>query len=51
MRKGARPGIRARFGFAVNVRQEALGLAQGQFAERAGIHRTDLSGIGRARAT
>jgi hypothetical protein len=43
--------ILARFGFAVKERQEALGLTQGQFAERAGIHRTNLSDIGRACAT
>jgi hypothetical protein len=51
MVKRASADIRERFRFAVKGRQEALGLTQGQFAGRAGIHRTDLSDIGRARAT
>jgi hypothetical protein len=51
MVKRASADIRARFGFAFKERQEALGLTQGQFAERACIQRTDLSDIGRARAT
>jgi hypothetical protein len=50
MVKRASAEICARSGFAVKERQEALGLTQGHFAERAGIHRTDLSDIGRARA-
>jgi hypothetical protein len=37
----------AQFGFAVTDRREVPGLKQGQFAERAGIHRTDLSDIER----
>jgi hypothetical protein len=47
MVKRASADICARFGFAVTERQEALDLTQGQFAERAGIHRTDLSDIER----
>jgi transcriptional regulator with XRE-family HTH domain len=47
MGKGAKPDIRARFGFAVKDRREALGLTQEEFAERAGIHRTYLSDIER----
>ena len=47
MIKRASADIRARFGFAVKERQEALGLRPGQFAGRAGIHRTDLSDIER----
>ena len=47
MKKGARPDIRVRFGFAVKDRREALGLTQEEFAERAGIHRTYLSDIER----
>jgi hypothetical protein len=35
MRKGARPGIRAQFGFAVKGRPEAPGLTQEEFAGRA----------------
>ena len=47
MKKGARPDIRERFGFAVKDRREALGLTQEEFAELAGIHRTYLSDIER----
>src|SRR5205823_4775565 len=47
MRKGSRPDIRERFGYAVKDRREALGLTQEEFAERAGIHRTYLSDIER----
>ena len=47
MANRASADICAQFGFAVKERQEALGLTQGQFAERAGIHRTDLSDIER----
>ncbi len=47
MKKGARPDIRERFGFAVKDRREALSLTQEEFAERAGIHRTYLSDIER----
>jgi hypothetical protein len=43
--EGARPGIRAQFGFAVTDRREALGLTREEFATRAGIHRTYLSDI------
>jgi transcriptional regulator with XRE-family HTH domain len=47
MKKGARPDIRERFGFAVKWRREELGLIQEDLAERAGIHRTYLSDIER----
>ena len=47
MGKRARPDIRERFGLAVKIRREALGLTQEEFAERAGIHRTYLSDIER----
>jgi len=45
--EGARPGIRAQFGFAVTDRREAPGLTREEFAARAGIHRTYLSDIER----
>jgi transcriptional regulator with XRE-family HTH domain len=47
MKKGAKPDIRVRFGFAVKDRREVLGLTQEEFAEQAGIHRTYLSDIER----
>ncbi len=47
MKKGSRPDIRMRFGFAVKDRREALGLTQEEFADRAGMHRTYLSDIER----
>ena len=45
--EGARPGIRAQFGFAVTDRREAPGLTREEFAARAGIHRTYLLDIER----
>lgn len=42
-----RPDVRERFGYAVKVRREALGLTQEDLAERAGIHRTYLSDVER----
>jgi transcriptional regulator with XRE-family HTH domain len=47
MKKGSKPDIRIRFGFAVKDRREALGLTQEEFADKAGIHRTYLSDIER----
>ena len=47
MKKRAGPDIRERFGFAVKVRREELGLTQEDLAERAGIHRTYLSDVER----
>jgi transcriptional regulator with XRE-family HTH domain len=47
MKKRARPDIRERFGFAVKMRREELGLTQEELAHRAGIHRTYLSDIER----
>ena len=43
----SRPDIRERFGFAVKVRREELGLTQEDLAGKAGIHRTYLSDIER----
>lgn len=45
-RKG-KADIRERFGYAVRVRREELGLIQEDLAEKAGIHRTYLSDIER----
>lgn len=47
MKKGARPDIRERFGFAVKVRREELALTQEELADRARIHRTYLSDVER----
>jgi transcriptional regulator with XRE-family HTH domain len=47
MRKQSKPDIRERFGFAVKLRREELGLTQEELAERAGLHRTYLSDIER----
>ncbi len=47
MRKGAKPDIRDRFGFAVKTRREELGLTQEDLAEKARIHRTYLSDVER----
>ncbi len=47
MRKGAKPDIRDRFGFAVKARREELGLTQEDLAEKARIHRTYLSDVER----
>jgi transcriptional regulator with XRE-family HTH domain len=47
MTKRQRPDIRERFGFAVKVRREELGLTQEDLADKAGIHRTYLSDIER----
>lgn len=46
-KKKARPDIRERFGFAVKVRREELGLTQEDLADLAGIHRTYLSDVER----
>jgi transcriptional regulator with XRE-family HTH domain len=47
MKNRKKPDIRERFGFAVKVRREALGLTQEDLADRAQIHRTYLSDIER----
>jgi len=47
MKKRAKLDIRERFGFAVKIRREDLGLTQEDLAEKAGIHRTYLSDIER----
>ena len=49
MKKGSKPDIRIRFGFAVKDRREALGLTQEEFADKAGIHRTYISDIERGK--
>ena len=47
MKKRSKPDIRERFGFAVKVRREELGLTQEDLAHKAAIHRTYLSDIER----
>ena len=47
MKKRSRPDIRERFGFAVKMRREELGLTQEDLADKAGIHRTYLSDVER----
>ncbi len=47
MKKRGKPDIRERFGFAVRVRREELGLTQEDLADKAGIHRTYVSDIER----
>ena len=47
MKKRSPPDIRERFGFAVRVRREELGLTQEDLADKARIHRTYLSDIER----
>lgn len=47
MKKRGGGDIRDRFGLAVRVRREELGLTQEDLAERARIHRTYLSDIER----
>ena len=46
-KKKAPPDIRERFGDAVRVRREELGLTQEDLAEKAKIHRTYLSDVER----
>jgi transcriptional regulator with XRE-family HTH domain len=46
-KRRAKGDIRERFGFAVKMRREELGLTQEDLADRAGIHRTYLSDIER----
>jgi transcriptional regulator with XRE-family HTH domain len=46
-RKAAKPDIRERFGFAVKLRREEMGLTQEALAEHVGIHRTYLSDVER----
>jgi transcriptional regulator with XRE-family HTH domain len=47
MAKSGGRDIRERFGLAVKLGREALGLTQEELAERAGIHRTYLSDVER----
>jgi len=46
-KRRGRGDIRERFGFAVKLRREELGLTQEDLAHRAGIHRTYLSDVER----
>ena len=46
-KRRATPDIRERFGYAVKVRREALGLTQEDLADKAGSHRTYLSDVER----
>jgi transcriptional regulator with XRE-family HTH domain len=46
-KKKVKPDIRERFGFAVKVRREELGLTQEDLAEKAQLHRTYISDIER----
>jgi transcriptional regulator with XRE-family HTH domain len=47
MKNRKKSDIRERFGFAVKVRREELGLTQEDLADRANIHRTYLSDVER----
>lgn len=46
-KRRAKPDVRVRFGYAVKVRREELGLTQEDLADKAGIHRTYLSDVER----
>jgi transcriptional regulator with XRE-family HTH domain len=46
-KRRAKPDVRERFGYAVKVRREELGLTQEDLADKAGIHRTYLSDVER----
>jgi transcriptional regulator with XRE-family HTH domain len=46
-KKAKKNDIRDRFGFAIKLRREALGLTQEDLAHTAGIHRTYLSDVER----
>ena len=47
MKKRRPADIRERFGFAVKLRREEVGLTQEDLADKAGIHRTYLSDVER----
>jgi transcriptional regulator with XRE-family HTH domain len=47
MRKKSQPDIRERFGLAVKLRRQELGLTQEDLADKARIHRTYLSDVER----
>ena len=47
MKKRGNADVRERFGVAVKIRREEMGLTQEDLAERAGINRTYLSDIER----
>lgn len=47
MKKRSKADIQERFGFAVKIRREELGLTQEDLAEKARIHRTYLSDVER----
>ncbi len=46
-KRRAGPDVRERFGYAVKLRREELGLTQEDLADKAGIHRTYLSDVER----
>jgi transcriptional regulator with XRE-family HTH domain len=46
-KRRAKADVRERFGYAVKLRREELGLTQEDLAGRAGIHRTYLSDVER----
>jgi transcriptional regulator with XRE-family HTH domain len=47
MKKRSEPDVRERFGYAVRLRREEMGLTQEDLAGRANIHRTYLSDVER----
>jgi transcriptional regulator with XRE-family HTH domain len=47
MKRRAKADIQERFGYAVKLRREELGLTQEDLAEKARIHRTYLSDVER----
>lgn len=46
-KRRTKPDIQERFGYAVKMRRESLGLNQEELADKAGIHRTYLSDVER----
>jgi transcriptional regulator with XRE-family HTH domain len=46
-KRRSKPDVRERFGYAVKLRREELGMTQEDLAEKAGIHRTYLSDVER----
>jgi transcriptional regulator with XRE-family HTH domain len=46
-KRRSRPDVRERFGYAVKMRRDELGLTQEDLAHKANIHRTYLSDVER----
>ena len=46
-KRRSKPDVLERFGYAVKLRREELGMTQEDLAEKAGIHRTYLSDVER----